>query len=66
MANGSACTNATDGTPNGLDLWGALLGREGYGWAGVLGGVLLMILGGSYALVTWVKDEQLKRRLSRP
>ncbi len=59
-------TNATDGTPDGLDLWGLLLGREGYGWAGILAGVLAMILGGAYMLVTWVKDEQLKRRLSRP
>jgi hypothetical protein len=59
-------TNATDGTPDGLDLWGLLLGRDGYGWLGILAGVLLMIVGGSYMLVTWVKDEQLKRRLSRP
>jgi beta-mannanase len=61
-----ATVNTTDGTPDGLDLWGALLGREGYGWAGILAGVLLMILGGSYMLVTWVKDERLKRRWSRP
>jgi beta-mannanase len=61
-----AMTNATDGTRNGLDLWGLIFGRKGYGWAGILAGVLLMILGGSYMLVTWVKDEKLKRRLSRP
>ena len=61
-----ATINATDGTPDGLDLWGALLGRQGYGWAGILAGVLLMILGGTYMLVTWFKDEQLRRRLSRP
>ena len=61
-----ATTNTTDGTPDGLDLWAALLGREGYGWAGILAGVLFMILGGAYMLVTWVKDEQLKRRVSRP
>jgi beta-mannanase len=61
-----AMTGATDGTPDGLDLWGLLLGRDGYGWVGILAGVLLMIIGGSYMLVTWVKDEQLKRRLSRP
>jgi beta-mannanase len=60
-----AMTNATDGTPNGLDLWGLIFGREGYGWAAILAGVVLMILGGSYMLVTWVKDEKLKRRLSR-
>jgi hypothetical protein len=58
-------TNVTDGTPNGLDLWGLIFGREGYGWAAILAGVVLMILGGSYMLVTWVKDEKLKRRLSR-
>jgi beta-mannanase len=62
----AAMTNVTDGTPNGLDLWGLILGREGYGWAAILAGVVLTILGGSYMLVTWVKDEQLKRRLSRP
>ncbi len=61
-----ATKDATDGTPNGLDLWGLLLGRDGFGWAGILAGVLLMIVGGAYMLVTWVKDEQLKRRLSRP
>ncbi len=61
-----AVTNATDRTPNGLDLWGLILGRNGYGWAGILAGVVLMIIGGSYMLVTWIKDEQLKRRWSRP
>ncbi len=59
-------SEVTDGTPNGLDLWGTLIGRDGYGWAGVLAGVVLMIIGGAYMLVTWVKDERLKRRLSRP
>ena len=58
--------HAIDHTPNGLDLWGLILGRAGYGWAGILAGVALMIIGGFYMLVTWIKDEQLKRRWSRP
>ena len=54
------------GPPNWLDLWGTLLGHRGYGWAVVVAGVLLMVVGGSYMLLTWIKDERLKRRLSRP
>ncbi len=54
------------GPPNLLDLWGTLIGRRGYGRAAVLVGVLLMLVGGAYMLVTWVKDERLKRRLARP
>ncbi len=54
------------GPPNSLDLWGTLIGRRGFGRAAVLVGVLLMLVGGAYMLVTWVKDERLKRRLARP
>jgi beta-mannanase len=54
------------GPPNSLDLWGTLIGRRGFGRAAVLVGVLLMLVGGSYMLVTWVKDERLKRRLAGP
>ena len=63
LAPGSTCRPAP---PNSLDLWGTLLGHRGYGWAVVLVGVLLMLVGGSYMLLTWIKDERLKRRLSRP
>ena len=55
-----------DGTPSALDLWGAGLGRRGYGGAVVLAGMVLILTGASYMGVTWIKDERLKRRLSRP
>jgi hypothetical protein len=61
-----AMVRATDGTPDGLDLWGLLLGHGGWGWAAILAGVLLMIIAGAYMLVTWVKDKQLKARWSGP
>jgi beta-mannanase len=59
-----AMVRTTDGTPDGLDLWGLLLGHGGWGWAAILAGVLLMIIAGAYMLVTWVKDKQLKAKLS--
>ena len=39
---------------------------RGYGWAAVAGGVMVMVLGGVYMAVTWVKDERVKRRMARP
>ncbi len=54
------------GPPNSLDLWGTLLGRRGFGRDAVLVGMVLMLIGGAYMLVTWVKDERLRRRLMSP
>ena len=60
---GPVSAEVLDGTPSALDLWGALLGRHGYGAAAVLAGSLFVLVAAAYMAVTWIKDQRMRRRL---